>query len=179
MKFNKLYESIMNENELIKFDSFNVNKDKINVSSSHTSYANATRAKYLDGAINNAMDKLKTVKKLAKEKGVRLKNYNKRVAELKSLGSKFDMAYKKYNKLFDDYYNAWKKIEKKKDLFYVPTSDLGERIPEYDQASKIRNEIDKMFWGGEVLSKVSSILSRLTSLIQDLSGSSSYSMVSV
>jgi uncharacterized protein (DUF2384 family) len=164
----KLARELFEYHEPIKFTDFTVNRNLIHVSSSSTTYVNSKRQEFSDDKISDAMDKLKRVQVLARKSGVKLKGYSQRMSELKSLDSEYSSKVNRYNKLFDELYKNWKKIEKKKDLFYVPTHDLDKRIPEYGVAIKIGWTIDKMFHGGEVLSKVSAIDSRLDKALRDL-----------
>lgn len=164
----KLAKSLIAMPEPINFEYFDVNKNKIYVSSSSTTYADYVRKDYLDAKIKDVVDKLKRLKIEASKKKIKLKNYKTRMWELSALENEYNSEIKKYNKLFDELYRLWKKIEKKKDLFYAPTFDLEKRIPEYGRAVKIGDMMSRMFYHSEVLSKVDEIDFRLDRLLRSI-----------
>jgi len=175
----KLAKELMaDEGELVDVK-FLVNRDKIYVYCSSTSFVNQKRRKFSDEDVSDAIDKLKEIKSIARKKGIRLKNYTKRMSELKALGTEYNSKAKMYNRLFDKLYMEWKKIEKKKDLFYIPLSVLGDRIPEYDKATEIRYSMEKLFYRSEVLSKVIEINYHLDGLLRDINRSDNITMIAV
>lgn len=134
-----------------------VTRDKIYVASNATTFANYERKEFDDSKLDDVMDKMKKVKTLARKNNVTIRGYTKRAKELKQLNAEYNYGAKSYNKTFDDLYKTWKKIEKQKDLFYPPLAELEGRIPEYDDAVRLGWKLEKMFHGGEVLSKLGSI----------------------
>lgn len=152
----------------IKFTNFVVKKDVILVTSPSTVYAHYERKNFSNDIIKEIKNKIANIRKLAKQKGIRLRNLNKKEKEIVSLLNEYDKEIKEYNKLFDKLYELWKKIEKKKDLFYSPTSDLEQRIPEYKKATELGWHIEEMFHGDKLLSKINSFNIRLDDILDKL-----------
>ena len=156
-------------NTSIKFENFIVKKDEIHVTSQNTSYAHYKRMDFSDNKISDAINKLKKIKDMARKRNVKLKNYSQAISELNKLSLVYHSQVKEYNKLFHDLYMNWKRIENKKDLFYSPTYNLEERIPEYGVAKRKGWQIEHMFHGGQVLSQLNAIDRRLDDAERELS----------
>jgi hypothetical protein len=160
---------------------FIVTKNKISVSTPSTSFVNRERKQFSDDDIEEAMGKMKEIRKLAREKGVTLRNYSKRLSELKNLNSDYHSDAKKYNKKFDELYMLWRRIEKQEDMFYIPLSDLDERIPEFKRAGEVADELNQMFYRSTTLSQVSSLNYRLDDVLMKLnrSNADNYTMMAI
>ena len=160
---------------------FIVTKNKISVSTPSTSFVHREREQFSDDDIEEAMGKMKKVKMLAREKGVTLRNYSKRLSELKTWSSDYQSDARNYNKKFDELYMLWKRIEKQEDEFYIPLSELDKRIPEFKRAGEVANDLNQMFYRSTTLSKVSSLSYRLDEMLRDLnrSNADNYTMMAI
>ena len=160
---------------------FIVTKNKISVSTPSTSFVNLERKQFSEDYVEEAMDKMKQIKILAREKGVTLRNYNKRLSELKSLTSEFYSDVKDYNKKFDELYMLWRRLEKQEDEFYIPLSELNKRIPDFKKAGQVANDLFEMFYRSKTMSKISSLNYRLDEALRDLnrSNADNYTMMAI
>ena len=128
----------------IELEYVSISKDFINVSNSHTSYCNMKRYKIEE--LNNVLSDIKELKKMALIKKVKLKNQKKIKDFLINNYDEVLEKNKEYQSMFDDLFAYWSSVSFENG---IPAEFYANINVAYD----MRNEVDKLFYADNILSK--------------------------